>query len=231
MWRQGDHFLAFPSTPLFGCILVAALTAFFFCIVETVFFFSACGPVASLMRYSFWSASLKSPKAALSSSEASRHSMEMLLLNVVPFLHSLIAWVPSSLLARVLPQAISDQTNNGKRHRPHLNVLYLVVGFSFLATALAFGTKTALVDEALRLTITADIFGLPDPCCRLVRSIGSLSFVGRLAADRPGELDEPPSPVSEVEGVPLSLSPRSALNFLGRIDTRILAASASVIGC
>ena len=89
MWRQGDHCLVFPSAPRFGCTLVTASNSFF--TIKSPFFSLVCGPLVSLIRYSFFSAAVQSPKVALSSSETSFHNIDMFLLREPPFLQFLIA--------------------------------------------------------------------------------------------------------------------------------------------
>jgi hypothetical protein len=86
------------------------------------------------------------------------------------------------------------------------------------------------VDELLRLTITVDIFGLPAIFWRLVGSLGFLLFVGGLPAGLPVELDAPLGFVFKGVGDRLSLPLSSAFTVLGRMDTRMYAASSSVIG-
>jgi hypothetical protein len=109
-------------------------------------------------------------------------------------------------------------------------VLYLVVGFFVLAATLAFGTKRALVDELLRLTITGDILGFPAIFWRLVRTLGSSLFGGGLPADLPVELDDPLSFMFEGVDDWLSLSLSSVSTVLGGMVTMMYAASSTVIG-
>jgi hypothetical protein len=109
-------------------------------------------------------------------------------------------------------------------------MLYLVAPFVFLAATWCFATKMALVDELRRRTIILDLFDLPDSFRLVVHFIGSSLSVSGLPADLPVELDEPRSFVFRGLGDQLSLSVSSVSIVLGLMDTRMYAASSSVIG-